>query len=110
MTFSIDGTPIHWPDGTLGEISQEHFDPESDRHAFVVHLWIKHQGNFIGRGTLRFTDEAHLGLPGATDAEKARAVGALLAERILSLDLTKDFALGVGVDDVSGVYFFEHGN
>lgn len=108
MRFRI-GLPVQWPDGTPGTVLTEDFrheGAESARDAYRVYLLVKREEEGDIRGTLRFTHEAYLRLPGNDEVPKANAVAMKLVEWISELGLMDGFFLHVDVDD-DGVHFYE---
>lgn len=98
--FSVDGTVLHWPDGSTGKVRQEDFkrDIVGRTDSFIAYLTIVDRPDSRDlHGELWLTSEDLHDLPGGDVLEQSGTVREALAERVSKQGLDDRFVLNVRV-------------
>src|SRR6266849_3042442 len=97
MSFNIDGTVLHWLDGTSGIAHQKkdfELERDPDRHAYAADLSIEREGAPTCNGNLRYL-EVIQGEIGLDDAERRSAIALALINWVKGNGLNNGFKLQV---------------
>ncbi len=88
--LDIDGTELHWPDGSMGMVRQDepcrtdHVQLASGERTFIVPIRVERAGCKTVSLRLRISQDWIASLDGSSDDEKSKSLSSQVAKRLVA--------------------------